>query len=265
MRLNLHEWGDPAAPPLVCLHGVTADGARFQRLAEERLARFRVLAPDLRGHGFSDWEPPWDLDTHVVDLLETLDSAGVERSPILGHSFGGRLALELAALQPERVECLLLLDPAIWVPPPIALDRADRIRPDTSFRSVAAAVKWRLGQGTARTPRRVLEEELPSHLEQGDDSRWRFRFSRSAVVAAYGELAKPPPLARVSAPILLVRAADSEVVPEVLVDVFVASLPDAEVVVVPGGHVVMWDAFDEAADAIQAFLARCAGVPPAPV
>ena len=62
MELNLHEWGDPSAPPVVCLHGVNAHGRRFRRLAEERLAgRFRVLAPDLRGHGNSGWEPPWTL------------------------------------------------------------------------------------------------------------------------------------------------------------------------------------------------------------
>ena len=50
----MHEWGDPAAPAVVCVHGVTGHGERFKRLAEERWAsRFRVVAPDLRGHGRS--------------------------------------------------------------------------------------------------------------------------------------------------------------------------------------------------------------------
>ena len=60
MRLHLHEWGSADAPPVVCLHGVTSHGARFAHLAE-RLSGFRVLAPDLRGHGRSGWEPPWRL------------------------------------------------------------------------------------------------------------------------------------------------------------------------------------------------------------
>ena len=81
MELNLHEWGDPAAPPVVCLHGVNAHGRRFRKLAEERLARrYRVLAPDLRGHGTSGWEPPWTFATHAHDVLETLDAAGVQRA-----------------------------------------------------------------------------------------------------------------------------------------------------------------------------------------
>ena len=69
MELNLHEWGDPSAPPVVCLHGVNAHGRRFRKLAEERLGgRFRVLAPDLRGHGNSGWEPPWTFATHAHDV-----------------------------------------------------------------------------------------------------------------------------------------------------------------------------------------------------
>src|SRR5207244_2258524 len=57
MRLHVHEWGDPDAPPLVCVHGVTGHGERFKRLAEERWsAHHHVLAPDLRGHGRSGYD-----------------------------------------------------------------------------------------------------------------------------------------------------------------------------------------------------------------
>ena len=64
--LHVHEWGDPEAPPVVCLHGITGHGRRFRQLAEARLAsRFHVLAPDLLGHGLSDWEPPWSIKAHL--------------------------------------------------------------------------------------------------------------------------------------------------------------------------------------------------------
>ena len=117
MRLHVHEWGDPTAPTVVCLHGVMAHGARFRKLAEERLAeRFHVLAPDLRGHGRSGWDEPWTLEAHVDDLLET----GGGPAAWIGHSFGGRLAHELAARRPELVERAALLDPAVYAPPDIA-------------------------------------------------------------------------------------------------------------------------------------------------
>src|SRR5256886_3331643 len=81
MMLHVHEWGDPAAPPLVCVHGVTGHGERFKRLAEERWgARFRVVAPDLRGHGRSGYEPPWTFSTLTADLVETLSALEIGRA-----------------------------------------------------------------------------------------------------------------------------------------------------------------------------------------
>ena len=76
MPLHVHEWGDPSGPPLVCLHGVTGHGERFARLAQERWSDRRVVAPDMRGHGRSTWEPPWGYDAQLESLLETL--AGVD-------------------------------------------------------------------------------------------------------------------------------------------------------------------------------------------
>src|SRR5919205_1169428 len=111
MRLHVYEWGDPSAPPLVCLHGITGHGGRFRHLAEDRLAsRFHVVAPDLRGHGRSEWEPPWRLRANLADVLETVTAAGVERAAWLGHSYGGRLGPGVAPLEPDRIGKGVLLD-----------------------------------------------------------------------------------------------------------------------------------------------------------
>src|SRR2546423_11956752 len=137
MRPPVHEWGDAEAPALVCLHGVSAHGRRFRRLAEERLAsRFRVLAPDLRGHGRSGYEPPWNIATHLADVIETVDAAGVEQPTALSrHSFGGRLVLELCAAAAERVGRAGVLDPAIQVLPHVGFDFAEDAARDHSFAS----------------------------------------------------------------------------------------------------------------------------------
>ena len=249
----MHQWGDEGATPVVCLHGVLAHGGRFRRLAEERLARFRVLAPDLRGHGRSTWEPPWTIAQHVTDVLETLAALGIERAPFVGHSFGGRLTLELTAR--GVVERSALLDPAVWVPPPIALARADEERPDRSFANVDEAVEARIPTATL-APREFLEAEIAEHLVRHDDGRWRYRYSQSAVVAAYGELAQPPPdWDRVQVPTLLVHGEQTDVVPAAVVEVLRFELGDLlEVVSVPGGHIPLWDAFEQTAAAVDAFL-----------
>jgi lipase len=251
--LHVHEWGEPGAPPVLCLHGIGGHGERFRRLAEERLPSFRVLAPDLRGHGRSTWEPPWTLARHVQDLRELLRSRGVDRATVVGHSFGGRLALELTA--EGAVDRSVLLDPAVWVPPPLAFDRAERALDEPAFASLEDAVANRTTVA-GLAPRELIEDELGEHLVQGTDGLMRFRCSRAAVVTGLGELAQPPPdWDRLRVPTLLAYGAESDVVPEVVVDVLAAELGDLLVTArVPGGHYVLWDAFAETSDAVASFL-----------
>jgi lipase len=256
MLLQLHEWGDPSAPPVVCVHGVNAHGRRFRKLAEERVARrFRVLAPDLRGHGGSEWEPPWTIATHVHDLLETLDDAGVREADWIGHSFGGRLVLELAALDGDRIRRAVLLDPAIQLLPHVGFDFAERERADRAYESPEQAIEDRLASG-APTPREFLEEENREHLVAHSDGKFRIRYCQAAVVAMYGELCTPPPAPEtLRMPTLLVHAGEFGLVREDQLEVYERALGDrVRVVEVPGGHIVYWDAFDETADAIAAFL-----------
>ena len=256
MELHLHAWGDSGAPPVVCLHGVNAHGRRFRRLAEERLAsRFHVLAPDLRGHGFSDWEPPWTIATHAHDVLETLDSFGVRRAQFVGHSFGGRLVLELAALDADRVERAALLDPAIQVLPHVGFDFAERERADNAFASPEAAITARL-QTSFSTPREFLEEEMREHLVEHPDGRYRFRYCQSTVVALYGELCTPaPPPETLRVPTLLVHAGEFGLVREEQIESYRTALGNLiQVVEVKGGHIVYWEAYERTADAVEAFL-----------
>jgi lipase len=246
--LHVHEWGDPEAPPLVCLHGVTAHGERFRQLAEERwAARFHVLAPDLRGHGRSGWEPPWTFATYVDDLVETFARLGA--ADWVGHSFGGRLVLELAARRPELVRRAVLLDPAIHVLPQVAGTMADLERADAVYESVEAYVDNRSDAGGLDRDRAVADMAL--HMDVLPDGRVRRRAAQAAVVSIFGELASPPPPSgSLRAPTLLLYAPAYGLVR----DEHLAAYASAEVVAVPGMHMVMWSAFDETADAVVRFL-----------
>lgn len=256
MKLHVHEWGARDATPVVCLHGITAHGGRFRRLAEERLAdRFHVLALDLRGHGRSSWEPPWSLGTHIDDVLETLDAAGIESAAWIGHSFGARLILELAGREARRIERAALLDPAIRLRPDNALRLAEGERSEQRFATAEDARPPASAARVLRAPER-LEDDRGDHLEQLDDGSWRWRYCQSAVVAILGELASwPPPPEEIDFPILIVVGADESVVGERQLDRYHRALGDElEVVTVPGGHVVLCDAYDETAVAVADFL-----------
>jgi lipase len=249
VSLNVYEWGEPGGMPLVCLHGVTSYGGRFDWLADSGR---HVLAPDLLGHGHSTWEPPWDVDAHLAAIL-----ASVPGGPAVwvGHSFGGRLVAELAARDPQRVERAVLLDPALQVLPHVALDLAELERIDVSHASVEDAVQARYDSGRVllAPKERVVASDAP-HLEPGPDGRLRYRYCRSAVITAWSIMAgSPPPPAEV--PTLIVLGADSWLTLDEHVETYRAALGDlVEVVTVPGGHTVYWDALDETSDALASFL-----------
>jgi lipase len=249
VTLHVHEWGEPDGTPVVCLHGVTSYGGRFDWLAGSGL---RVVAPDLLGHGHSSWEPPWDVETHLAAILESVpDDARLW----VGHSFGGRLVAELAAREPDRVERAVLLDPALQVLPHVAFDLAELERLDASYATVEEAVQGRYDSGRVLlSPKERVIASDEAHMEPGADGRLRYRYCKSAVIAAWSIMAsEPPPPAQV--PTLIVLGADSWLTLDEHVERYRAELGDlVEVVTVPGGHTVYWDALDETSDALAAFL-----------
>jgi lipase len=254
VTLARYEWGDEGLPQLVCLHGVTSHGRHFRPLAERLAERFHVVALDLRGHGDSLWEPPWSLEQHVADVL---DAAPPGRCIWLGHSFGGRVAYEVAAAAPDRVERLILLDPAIRLPPHVGLVAAENARSDRSYASFEEGIDRRYEESVLTTaPRELVETELREHLVPDDDGRWRYRYCQSAVVAGYGEMTREqPPFAQVRIPTLLVLGQTSYLPYDALLDDHAAALGDLlEVVGITAGHTVLWDALDDSAGAVERFL-----------
>lgn len=254
MTLRVHEWGDPDAPRVVCLHGVTGHGRHFERLAERLAPRFHVLAPDLIGHADSPYSPPWSIAAHMAAIVATV---GDKPATWIGHSFGARLAHELAARHPELVERLVHLDPAILLPPHVALFAGENARKERVYSSFEEAIEGRYEESSLHgAPRELLETELTEHLVPSANGEWRYRYCQAAVVAAYGEMAsEPSPFEETRVPTLLILGAHSYLPYDHLLGTHRAALGDLlQVVTVDGGHTVLWDAFDETASAIAAFL-----------
>jgi lipase len=254
LSLARYEWGDASRPSVVCLHGVTSHGRHFARLAERLSDRFHVVALDLRGHAGSTWEPPWNLEQHVGDVLE---AAPPGPCVWLGHSFGGRVAYETAAAAPERVERLVLLDPAIRLPPHVGLAAAENARRDRSYVSFAEGIDRRYEESVLTTaPRELVEEELVAHLLPDDDGRFRYRYCQSAVVAAYAEMTREPQaFEHVRIPTLLVLGETSYLPYDELLEPHAAALGNLLVVErLAAGHTVLWDALDDTLGAVERFL-----------
>ena len=107
--LHVAEAGD--GPPLLLLHGWPQHWWSFRRLIPRLAERYRVIAPDLRGWGWSD-APPGDYAkaTFAADVRALLDAEGLDRVRIVGHDWGGYAAFLLALQHPERVERVVALD-----------------------------------------------------------------------------------------------------------------------------------------------------------
>src|SRR4051794_4275349 len=118
--VNLHVAEAGEGPPLLLVHGWPQHWWIWRHLIPRLAARYRVLAPDLRGMGWSD-APPGDYakTTFAADLLALLDAEGIERTRIIAHDWGGYAAFLLALDHPERVERMVALEiPPPWRSPP---------------------------------------------------------------------------------------------------------------------------------------------------
>src|SRR3984893_6701264 len=147
--LRAYGYGPPGPTRVLALHGVTGHANRWQTLATHHLADVTVVAPDLIGHGRSSWDAPWTIDANVAALAALLDAAGGRPAVGVGHSFGGAIALNLAAARPDLVAALVLLDPAIGLNGNSMRKVADQMlaSPDYTDREEARADKvygsWR--------------------------------------------------------------------------------------------------------------------------
>ena len=115
-RLAYRVWGSPGAPPLVLLHGLGEGAADWDGVAPAFATRWRVYAPDLRGHGRSDRPGDYSVELMEADVLGFLDALELGRVDLIGHSMGGLVGYLLAGDHPERVRRLILEDVAALRP-----------------------------------------------------------------------------------------------------------------------------------------------------
>ena len=100
-------------PPLLLMHGLTRNAADFEPLATILGERYRLIVPDQRGRGLSEWDPDparYRPDVYAADMLVLLDGLGITAAGVIGTSMGGLIALVMIALRKAAVRCLVLND-----------------------------------------------------------------------------------------------------------------------------------------------------------
>ncbi|NLE82714.1 MAG: alpha/beta hydrolase [Rhodococcus sp.] len=204
--LHTYLYGPEDGPEILALHGVTGHGRRWETLAHDHVPEARWIAPDLLGHGRSTWSAPWNIEAHVAAIVDTLDAHA--RGPVLvvGHSFGGALALHLANTAPHLVRGLVLLDPAIGLDGALMSKIAEFTIESPDYTDAAEARAEKAGEAWSDVPPEALDSEIEEHLVELENGRVNWRMSVPAVVAVWGELAREPVLPRPDVPTVLAPA-----------------------------------------------------------
>jgi pimeloyl-ACP methyl ester carboxylesterase len=248
---------------IVLLHGQPGSAADWQQLAGRLPEALRVVALDRPGYGASR-QPAGGFRVNARVVLAELDARGIERAVLVGHSYGGGVALSLAQLAPGRVEALILLASV----GPGCLTGWDRLLAAPVTGEICAFTAWRLTPWLARASLAALarlrgrpiaaDEHVYWQLwasARRDGRLWRtFLTEQRALVRELGELTDSLP--QVTQPVLLATDPHDKIVPARTTRQLAAALPDARVQLVPGaGHDLPRRAAPGVAAAIAAFLA----------
>jgi pimeloyl-ACP methyl ester carboxylesterase len=267
LKLHYRDYaGSSAKTPILCLHGLTRNSRDFAEFAERYSPGRRVIAPDFRGRGLSDYDPQPQRYTPLVyagDVIALLDELGIGEAIFVGTSLGGLVTMTVGALAPQRIAATILND----IGPDLRTDGLDRIRTyvgkDVRFscwEEAAAAIAANNNHLPASyrpadwmsMARRVCREESGEIVFDYD----------MAIAVPFDTNGPAPqvdlwPLFAILAqkPLLAVRGAQSDLLSAEALEKMHAAALDMRSVTVPGvGHAPMLDE-PEALAAIDSFLA----------
>lgn len=249
MRFRYLDWGTPGKPPVLFLHGggLTAHTWDLVCLALRR--EYRCLAPDLRGHGDSEWSPEMDygFETHRDDVEALVEHLRLDRFVLVGMSLGGLAAIGYAGRHAARLAALVLVDVGPETRSEGGRRIAEFLAAPAEFDSVEEAVERALAfnpRRDARLLRRSLLQNLrrlPSgKLTWKHDGRHRVRLDPEELARRRQTLWAEMP--RITCPTLVVRGARSDVFLDEDAAKLADALPRGEWVQVEGaGHTVQGD------------------------
>ncbi|GGG12283.1 alpha/beta hydrolase [Rhodococcoides trifolii] len=223
-EIEVHTYGPTDGPEVLAIHGMTGHGQRWESWSKY-LPEARIIAPDLIGHGRSRSTPPWSIDAQVEALVDVLDAHASGPVVVVGHSYGGAIAIHLARRSPERVRALALFDPAIGLDPDELLDVAMSTVQHSEYTDADEARAEKLGGAWRDVDPALVDAEIEEHLVTTDSGRVRWRLSVPAIVASWGELARPFVLPPADLPVTVVQA--MQVQPPYVTAAFEAALRDS--------------------------------------
>jgi pimeloyl-ACP methyl ester carboxylesterase len=247
LRLHYLDYGKAAAPPIICIHGLSGNAHNFDGLAPKLAGRYRVLALDVRGRGDSAWGAAADYNpvVYVADLLAFVTELGLDRVSLIGTSMGGIISMIFAGGYPERVERLVLNDIGPEIDPAGLKRITDYFTeaPSEFVTMADVAAYYRANYPfLSGAPEAELLEFVKWSVKPTPSGGLTWKIDPAVRnIPRTGAAARPidlwVPYARIQAKILVVRGAESDILAAPTADRMRMVLPGTESVDVPGaGH-----------------------------
>lgn len=248
-RLSYAEWGEADNPRvLICVHGLTRNGRDFDYLAEELAPHYRVLCPDLPGRGDSDWllvKADYVIPTYVQAMAALVARSGADKVDWVGTSLGGLIGMTLAATPGNPINRMVLNDVGPFLPK-AALERIGSfVGSDPTFATLAEGEAF---LQVALTSFGITEPAHWAHVVEtsirpaADGNGFKLHYDPGIAVAfndpaAVRDVDLWPLWNLIAVPTLLLRGAESDLLPVDVAAQMTRTGPKAKLVEFPGcGH-----------------------------
>jgi len=277
-RLKLHfvDWGNHDKPPIVLVHGGRDHARNWDWVARALREDYHVIAPDLRGHGDSEWARGghYMIQEFVLDLAQLLKALDLNPITLIGHSLGGAVATHYTSVYPDRVRKLVNIE-GLGPPPEMIKNRLDRpiwertaewidqVREFSSKRpkhysSIDAAARRMLAANSFLSPEQA--HHLTVHgVARNEDGTFSWKFDNYVRIRSPYEFNTQEAMviwSQIKAPTLLIRGSESWAVdPDATGRADV--IADHETVVIKdAGHWVYHDQLEVFMSHVERFLAK---------
>ena len=215
--------------PVLLIHGSVFADAFDAFRNEPALANYQLITYHRRGYGGSTRAmPPVSIEQQAADAIALLDRLNIKRAHIIGHSFGGSIALQMAALYPQRVASVALLEPIVPAFGAVEIKLVDELK----------------GFGTINTEQAVRDAVTFVEVERPSLEQWKFASED---------------IGKLRMPVLAVIGANSKAGSRESHEALLRAMPHAEALVVNGtGHALQLQQPKTVADGIAVFLQKTA-------
>lgn len=263
MSVELNHRISGEGEPLILLHGLFGSLENLGGVARRLEDNWQIHALDQRNHGSSPHTATMDYPAMAADVVAYLDAKGIDKACILGHSMGGKVAMQVALSHPERVQAVIVADiaPVSYHPRHDAvLDGMKNLdlRGVKSRKEADARLAEFVEIAGVRQFLLKNLERIPADAQTDDDLIFRWRLNLPVIDACYQNLADAPDgKGPYEGPVLFIKGADSAYIQEKHQDTIRRLFPKAELKVIEGtGHWLHAEKADAFAALCRDFLAQ---------